>query len=492
MGSLIIINQPKKWNFSIPGVDTISPKEYLTNQKYLKEPDLKIFNLSKSYKYQSEGYYVSLLAMARGHKIIPGISTIQEMKSPAVIKVINHELDDLIQKSLANKKDNNFTLSIYFGKNLSKKNDKLSLQLFNLFKAPLLRAFFQYDTKLKKWQLNLITPIPASDVPEDHKPYVEEFAKEYFTSRNFSSLKPRLPNRPYALAILTNPDEPYPPSDTKAIQRFIKAAEKRNFDVHLITKDDYGKIPQYDALFIRETTSVNHHSFQFSQRANAEGIVVIDDPESIIRCTNKVYLSELLNAHNIPAPTTIVIHKDNLQLVSTEISYPAILKVPDGAFSQGVIKVNNKEEMLKTSIPMLEKSDLIIVQEFTPTEFDWRVGIIDRKVLYVSKYFMAKNHWQIYNHRKSNSDSYGDTKTIPPNEAPSGLLKTALRAANLIGDGLYGVDLKQVGKLFYVIEVNDNPSIDSGVEDSLLKEKLYDEIIDVFYKRIIKKKNNVK
>ena len=46
--------------------------------------------------------------------------------------------------------------------------------------------------------------------------------------------------------------------------------------------------------------------------------------------------------------------------------------------------------------------------------------------------------------------------------APSAVVSTALKAANLIGDGLYGVDIKQVGRKCYVIEVNDNPNIDAG------------------------------
>jgi glutathione synthase/RimK-type ligase-like ATP-grasp enzyme len=59
-----------------------------------------------------------------------------------------------------------------------------------------------------------------------------------------------------------------------------------------------------------------------------------------------------------------------------------------------------------------------------------------------------------------------------------------VRAATLIGDGLYGVDLKQVGDRCYVIEVNDNPNIDAGNEDSVLGEALYREVLGVFLRRI--------
>ena len=57
-------------------------------------------------------------------------------------------------------------------------------------------------------------------------------------------------------------------------------------------------------------------------------------------------------------------------------------------------------------------------------------------------------------------------------------------AASVIGVGLYGVDLKQVGDRCYVIEVNDNPNIDAGNEDGVLKEALYREVLGVFLRRI--------
>jgi glutathione synthase/RimK-type ligase-like ATP-grasp enzyme len=71
-----------------------------------------------------------------------------------------------------------------------------------------------------------------------------------------------------------------------------------------ITRADIGRLPEFDALFIRDTTFANHYTYRFSRRATAEGLVVIDDPDSILKCNNKVYLAELLIRHNIPAPRT--------------------------------------------------------------------------------------------------------------------------------------------------------------------------------------------
>jgi glutathione synthase/RimK-type ligase-like ATP-grasp enzyme len=69
-------------------------------------------------------------------------------------------------------------------------------------------------------------------------------------------------------------------------------------------------------------------------------------------------------------------------------------------------------------------------------------------------------------------------------EAPEEVVKLALRAANLIGDGLYGVDIKQLGNRCFIIEVNDNPNVDAGNEDGVLKDALYREIMGSFVRRI--------
>jgi glutathione synthase/RimK-type ligase-like ATP-grasp enzyme len=69
------------------------------------------------------------------------------------------------------------------------------------------------------------------------------------------------------------------------------------------------------------------------------------------------------------------------------------------------------------------------------------------------------------------------------------VLETALKAAALIGDGLYGVDLKEIDGKVYVMEVNDNPNIDFGIEDDVLKEKLYDMVIESIHNRIEISKN---
>ena len=100
MQIIIVVSNLKDWDFNIEGVEVITAKQYLTNPKYPALKNAKIFNLSRNFKYQSSGYYVSLLAAARKHKAIPSIATIQDMKSSSVIKILTAELEANIQKSL--------------------------------------------------------------------------------------------------------------------------------------------------------------------------------------------------------------------------------------------------------------------------------------------------------------------------------------------------------------------------------------------------------
>ena len=64
-------------------------------------------------------------------------------------------------------------------------------------------------------------------------------------------------------------------------------------------------------------------------------------------------------------------------------------------------------------------------------------------------------------------------------------------ATSQIGDGLYGVDLKQVGDRVVIIEVNDNPNIDWGIEDAYLGEDLYRRVMGEFLRRLERKRLGV-
>jgi glutathione synthase/RimK-type ligase-like ATP-grasp enzyme len=200
-----------------------------------------------------------------------------------------------------------------------------------------------------------------------------------------------------------------------------------------------------------------------------------------------VFLSELLEKEKIPAPASTLLFRSNENAfadISGRLGSPFILKIPDGSFSHGMRKISNETE-LKVALDMLfEKSAILLAQEYIPTGFDWRIGILNGEPLYACKYYMAKGHWQIYDHSDNGKTKCGMADTIPIYQVPHNVLKTALKATSFIGKGLYGVDLKVVNDKAVVIEINDNPSIDHEIEDAILGDELYFRILNYFVRML--------
>lgn len=481
---LVVVEAPERWPFALDGVEVVTARDYLTDPRYQALKGAAVYNLCRRYGYQSLGYYVSLLAAARGHRPLPSVATLQSLHLAPVVRTAAGELDDLMQRALAPLRSPEFDLSIYFARNLTKRYDALARALFNEFPAPMLRARFVREEGRAgappRWRLHAIRPIAGREVPDAHIPFVLEQAARFFRRR--TSITPR--EDQWSLAILWRPDDPEPPSDERAIRKFIHAAGELGIRAEVMGPDETGRIAEYDALFIRETTMVDHRTYRLASRAEREGLVVIDDPESIIRCTNKVYQTEVFRRHRVPLPNTLVVHRDNTDRIGPEVGFPCVLKRPDGAFSHGVVKAEDEEALARILPDLFAESELILAQAWTPSAYDWRVGVLAGAPLYACRYHMARGHWQIIRTSDREETRYGRVEPVALDETPPAVIRTAVRAAALMGDGLYGVDVKEVDGRVMVLEVNDNPSIEAGYEDGIIGDELYAAIMRTFLTRI--------
>ena len=332
--------------------------------------------------------------------------------------------------------------------------------------------------------MSRLTLVPLRRLPASERDNFIEGFRHFLGKRWRRSSRGRNHYR-YDLAVLHDPGESMPPSDRGALARLTRVGRRMKVNVELVTHRDYPRIAEYDGLFIRETTAINHPTFDFATRAQEEDIPVIDDPDSILRCTNKVYLNELLNRHRIAQPRTFILNRDNLGEALRRFELPIVLKVPDGSFSRGVFKADDAAAFSGIAHRLLADSELVLAQEFIYTPFDWRIGVLNGQPLFACKYFMARKHWQIYDHSGSGRRAReGGWETIAVEAAPADVVTTAVKAARLIGDGLYGVDIKEIGGRAVVIEINDNPNIDARVEDAVLGDKLYELLIGEFIRRI--------
>ncbi|MBA3582130.1 MAG: RimK family protein [Gammaproteobacteria bacterium] len=480
---IVVVDQTEDWEAYHPSEHVMTVQDYLALEAQPSSPTL-VLNLCRHYRYLSNGYYCSLLAEARGHRVLPSVRTINDLRNKSLYSLGIADLTEALNKELRRSREtpDQFSIKIFFGYTSHDALQGLARQVFEMLPAPILRVEFVREGA---WRIDAIKADSINDLNAEEE---DVFANrlELFNRKIWRKKRAARSYR-YDMAILTNPKDTMPPSCNKALKNFIRAGRKLGLDVELIEKKDFSTLAEYDALFIRETTAIDHHTYRFAKKAENEGMIVIDDPESILRCTNKIYLANLFDTRRVATPKTAILSKDrpkDWEIDTAPLNYPMILKIPDGAFSLGMYKVTNADELRKGLKELFKQSSLILAQEFYYTDYDWRIGIINGQPLFACQYFMSKGHWQIYQHANDGKTQVGKFKTIPIEDAPAIVVKTALKAAKLIGNGLYGVDLKQRDDQVVVMEINDNPNIDAGVEDLILGDMLYEKIMTEFVRRL--------
>ncbi len=278
--------------------------------------------------------------------------------------------------------------------------------------------------------------------------------------------------------------ERYTMSDSEvmnALMRISQVAYHMGHRAEFIFRPDMWKIPEFDAIYIRATTDPLNSAYVTSRTAELHGIRVIDDSESIRICCDKVNMYTHLMKAGVPIPETRFIKPTELtwkrgKELLDELGRPLVLKAPNSSFSIYVDKAATPNEFVKIGKRYLRRADRLVVQKFIPSEFDWRVGVLGGEPLYVCQYTIPRKQWKVSTYSAQGREIYGPVKGVPVKKASPKLIKTALEAAAAIGKGLYGVDLKQVGSDFVVIEVNDNPTIAHGEEDQQAPD-IYKKIV---------------
>lgn len=453
---IVVDNNEQKLAQSFENVITFNT--YLRDYPKHNEPKTRIINLCDSSQYLSKGYYCSLLAEARKHQVLPSVKTINALRSGQALLLNLAHIDG----------------TVYFGHTTNELQIKAANSAFRQYPAPILFA----DEKgfLKQGSLSDLNEQQYSDFIIKLREFTQTQWRIGTVQRRFR----------WDMAILVDHDEKVPPSDKDAIARFIKAAAKHGIYAQALSFDEIDNIAQFDALFIRQTTAIDHPTYRLASKAQSLGLVVIDDAESILRCCNKVYLHDAFNYQKVPSLKTVVVAEqsdETLTQLENEFTYPLVLKMPEGSFSKGVFKVANRNELKAKLEELFQFSALVLAQEYMYTEYDWRVGVLNGRAIYACRYLMARNHWQIYNHDAKRFFS-GGFETLPTFELPKAVLDAALKACKTVGKGLYGVDVKEHQGRAYVLEVNDNPSIDHKVEDGYLGDELYMIIMDEFKQRL--------
>ncbi len=208
-----------------------------------------------------------------------------------------------------------------------------------------------------------------------------------------------------------------------------------------------------DAVIVRDLgpSTKNDISFRFDILCQLKelGVQVINSPESIARAANKYVSSYLFRKNGINTPGTVVTNNLDEAIKALSTFGCAVVKPVFGYKGIGVERIENNEEGVKKLKELLEKNNLLYLQEFIPNPGrDIRVFVVDNKVAGSIYRIAPPGSWI------NNLSQGGSAKPCILTGEQEDL---ALRAARATGTVYAGVDIIE-GDRDYVIEINGTPS----------------------------------
>ena len=139
----IVVEKASDWGSFYPSDNVITAVDYLKQPIATGEEErTQVINLCRSYKYLGLGYYVSLLAEARGHRVIPSVRTINDLRRRSIYGLDIEDLNQKLTRFLpAEGRDTTeFDLLVYFGTTSYAPLADLARQVFDIFPCPILQA----------------------------------------------------------------------------------------------------------------------------------------------------------------------------------------------------------------------------------------------------------------------------------------------------------------------------------------------------------------
>ncbi len=209
-GWVILVDQARDF----PNADT--PHKVITTRDYLARPKLfaglgraKVINLSRSYNYQSKGYYASLLAEARGHRVIPTVETMLDLRE---LKLYEQSLPELHEALTAAAfkaqatESTTFDLLFCFGFAQDPRFDAFGRLLFDCYRCPAIEVTI---TAGKRWRIDRLRARPLAKLGPDEAEFFRKSLHRH-TQRDWRNPRGR-PIARYSLAVLHDPQEALPP-----------------------------------------------------------------------------------------------------------------------------------------------------------------------------------------------------------------------------------------------------------------------------------------
>ena len=211
------------------------------------------------------------------------------------------------------------------------------------------------------------------------------------------------------------------------------------------------KLP--DVVLLRAGAGTSDFTLSMAKEFAFAGVTVINEPKAIENARNKLLTSQILSRNNIPTPKTLLIQFPvNPDFIESEIGFPCVVKYSTGSKGNHVYLCKDKDELLTTTALMSNKNHkkMVLIQEYIGSKFgeDLRVIVIGGKVVGIMKRKSVNGDFRANISKGGQGEKYPATDEIQ---------EISIKASNLLGLQIAGIDLLFDGDNFRVCEANACP-----------------------------------
>src|SRR5512144_921350 len=118
----------------------VPAKEFVVEAARRLPASARVINLCGDLSYLSLGYYCSLLAEARGQKVIPSVEVMLDLHWKRLLRIALPEVNELVRRTFRAAPDEQpgFKVTIFFGVPDDPRLAIAARRVFELFRCPLL------------------------------------------------------------------------------------------------------------------------------------------------------------------------------------------------------------------------------------------------------------------------------------------------------------------------------------------------------------------
>ncbi len=258
-------------------------------------------------------------------------------------------------------------------------------------------------------------------------------------------------------------------------QRLIEAAEKRGHECEVVdylrcymslasgapTLDFGGRVlDDYDAVVPRIAASKTFYGTAVVRQFEMMGTLTANSSRGITFSRDKLRSQQALAKAGVGVPKTAFAHspKDVNEIIKIVGGAPLIVKVLEGTQGMGVVLAETQKAAQSVIEAFRQLDAYILVQEFIESAkgADIRAFVVGDQVVASMKREAGEGEFRANIHRGGSASSV---------ELSDEERKTAIRAAEVVGLDICGVDLLRSDRGPLVLEVNSSPGL-HGIESA--------------------------